>query len=565
MNPLAPYRPPARAPTAARLALLAAILAARLTAAPTQYRPVELDFAAARDHTDPFDPGRAYLTINCTHESGTTLAIPGFWDGGRTWRARLQPQLAGRWAWTSASDDPSDAGLHGRRGEILVAPPSPDAPDQQRRGGILRVAPDHTHLTYADGTPFFWLADTWWGMPSGVATPEHLARLIARRRSQGFTLAQIHGHRNLSDPDGPDVFQLMEAGGDGALAYWRRLDAYYRIAEEFGWHLCVGFYGYFSEMKYSLDTHHRLWSYFLARYGAYPITFLITQEYNQPLETRGADGKTTRDPNRTHGPFFTALGRWIHERDPYRRAMTAHSAVRSRDRFDAWREPWYGFALLQNGHFTRPDPAHYRTVCAREPKKPVIEGEANYEGFVRPTPPPFTVDATAIRASAYGAIQSGCIGYSYGAQGLYAHITNPAFPGPTARWGPVLTWDQALELEGARHMAHLGALYRSLPWWRLSHLPNAIDGTDAALAKADGDRLCLVYFLPADKPAPPASRLSGFANAGAPLSAMWFDPRSGAQTPAPAPAWDAGAWLLPPRPDGQDWMLILRRQPTASP
>ncbi|HPA16820.1 MAG TPA: DUF4038 domain-containing protein [Verrucomicrobiae bacterium] len=531
----------------------------------TQYRPHELDFVAAHESADAFDPDRSPLIVRLTHESGRSLSLRGFWDGARTWRARFQPELAGRWTWSSFSDDPTDAGLHGRAGEFTVAPPGADAPEQQRHGGILRVSADHTHLTYANGTPFFWLADTWWGMPSDRATPEHLGKLIAKRQSQGFTAGQMHGHRNLDSADGSDVFQLMEAGGEPALAYWRKTDAYYRLAEGLGWHLCVGFYGYVSERKYSLKTHHRLWAYFLARYGAYPVTFLITQEYNQPYETPGPNGKTLYDPTRTHGPFFTALGGWIHDRDPYRRAMTAHSAVRSREKFDAWPEPWYGFALLQNGHFSRPDPAYYRSVCAREPSKPVIEGEMNYEGFSRTNAPPLTIDAAVIRMSAYGAVQSGCAGYSYGAQGLYAHITNPKLPGPTARWGPVLTWDQALELEGARHLAHLSGLYRSLSWWRLRPLPKAVDDSDAALAKTDGDGLCLIYFLPSPKPRPAPSRLIGFGKPGISLTAQWFDPRTGQTTIAFPPAWDDNGLDLPPRPDIQDWILILRRHPLVLP
>jgi len=528
-------------------------------AAPAQYRPHEIEFVATHDHGDPLDPARSRLTVHFTHESGRSMTVRGFWDGARSWRARFQPGLAGRWAWSSLSDEPADAGLHGRSGDILVQLPPAEAPEQHRHGGILRVSADGTHLTYADGTPFFWLADTWWGMPDHRATVVHMAQLIARRQTQGFTVGQMHGHRSLLAPDGPDVFQLMQSGGEAAIAHWRKTDEYYRLAEERGWHLCVGFYSYVSERKYSLATHHRLWAYFLARYGAFPITFLITQEYNQPFETPGPAGKTLYDPSRTHGPFFTALGGWIHGRDPWRRAMTAHSAVRSREKLDAWDKPWYGFALLQNGHFSRPDPAYYRSVCAREPRKPVIEGEMNYEGFSRTNAHPFTVDATAIRVSAYSAIQSGCAGYSYGAQGLYAHITDPKRPGPTAKWGPVLTWEQAMTLEGAQHLRHLSTLYRSLPWWRLRPLPKAIDGADDALAQTDGASLCLIYFPPAKKPGPEQSRLLGFADSYAFLTAEWFDPRTGETAIAPSPGWQENGLVLPPRPDARDWVLILRR------
>lgn len=527
-----------------------------------QYRLVELAFQAERERADPFDPAREALRVRWTHAaSGRCVDLRGFWDGERTWRVRFQPELAGRWGWVSHSDDATDRGLHGREGAVEVtAAPGEGAPAQHRHGGILRVAGESTHLTHADGTPFFWLGDTWWGMPSSAATPEHLRKLIAARQAQGFTVAQIHGHRNLDSAEGPDVFQLMEPGAAAApaLGYWRKLDGYYGIAEEAGWQLCTGFYGYWSERKYSLETHHRLWGYFLARYGSYPVSFLITQEYNQPYETRQADGTAVYDASRTHGPFFRELGRWIAGRDPYGRAMTAHSAVRSRDRLDAWPDPWYGFALLQNGHFSRPDPAYYRSICTREPVKPVIEGETNYEAFVRPKPPAFAVDATVVRTSAYGAIQSGCAGFSYGAQGLYGHIVNPAFPGPSARWGPVLTWEQALGLEGASHLAHLSRLYRSLPWWRLRHLPKAVDGADAVLAKADGDELCLLYFLPAKEGAAVRSRLCGFSRQGVALEARWQDPRSGLESVAAAPEWEGEALRLPARPDGRDWLLLLR-------
>lgn len=540
------------------IAVMASVVLCRCQT-PIQYRPHELAFSAAHDISDPFDPARSPLAVRFTHGSGRMITCRGFWDGGRTWRVRFQPELPGRWVWVSSADDVLDPGLHGLSGEFTVSPPPAGVPEQQRHGGILRVSADASHLTYADGTPFFWLADTWWGMPDQRATPGHMGRLIAKRQSQGFTAGQMHGHRNLDSDGGPDVFQLMASGGEPALAYWRKSDAYYRLAEAAGWHLCVGFYGYPSQRKYPLDNHHRLWAYFVARYGAFPITFLITQEYNQPFETPGPDGKTLYDPIQTHGPFFTALGEWIHGRDPHRRAMTAHSAVRSREKFDAWDKPWYGFALLQNGHFTRPDPAYYRSVCAREPRKPVIEGEMNYEGFSRTNAHPFTVDATAIRVSAYSAIQSGCAGYSYGAQGLYAHITDPKRPGPTARWGPVLTWEQALTLEGAQHLRHLSSLYRSLPWWRLRPLPKAIDGADDVLAKADGASLCLVYFPPAKKPGPQQSRLVGFADNHAFFTAEWFDPRTGESAIAPSPGWQENDLLLPPRPDARDWVLILRR------
>ena len=50
---------------------------------------------------------------------------------------------------------------HGRRGELHVAEAA-DASNPLLRHGPIRVAAGSRHLEHADGTPFLWLADTWW-------------------------------------------------------------------------------------------------------------------------------------------------------------------------------------------------------------------------------------------------------------------------------------------------------------------------------------------------------------------------------------------------------------------
>ena len=73
---------------------------------------------------------------------------------------RFAPTLPGRWTYQIQCDDPSDRGLNREGGELHAGPS--DATSEFGRRGFLRVSDDGHHLAHADGTPFFWLADTHW-------------------------------------------------------------------------------------------------------------------------------------------------------------------------------------------------------------------------------------------------------------------------------------------------------------------------------------------------------------------------------------------------------------------
>jgi hypothetical protein len=58
--------------------------------------------------------------------------------------------------------------------------------------GPIRVAADRRHFEYADGTPFFWLGDTWWmGLSHRLHFPDEFAQLAADRKAKGFNVIQI--------------------------------------------------------------------------------------------------------------------------------------------------------------------------------------------------------------------------------------------------------------------------------------------------------------------------------------------------------------------------------------
>ncbi len=508
-----------------------------------QWRVTELSFTAEREYADPFDYTTTRLVAAFEGPGGQSVEVPGFWDGGRQWRVRFTPTAPGRWTWRTRFSH-ADAGLAGQAGELSAEPPADDAHALHRHGGLLRVSDDGRYLTHTDGTPFFYLADTWWAGPGPKVTVEVFRACVEARLAQGYTAFQAHGHRGLTE-EGPGAFESVQAASPEALDYWRGVDAYYAYADARGLLGVTGFFGAWSMRDYDDENHRRLWHYYLARCGAYPITFLVTQEYNQKV---GPNKDADFDDR------YMALAAFIKDHDPYNRAMTIHPWAFTVENRKAWDEPWCDFRMVQAGHWGYRQPDDYYGVYFRQPTRPLLESEANYEGFRKDD---FSADAACIRRVAYMAIQCGSFGFGYGAQGLYGGVVDKADPGPTARWGPVLTWDEGLALPGGAQMQHLRACYESVAWWTLQPRPGAVFDHPEVLVKAADDGTALVWFPPGLAPDAPARMIGPDWLAGR-YSAQWFDTRTGQRTDAGPLAAEGPELPLPGRPDKQDWMLILR-------
>ena len=117
--------------------------------------------------------------------SGYVAKIPAFWQGGSRFGARIAAPATGKYSYTTTCSDAADQGLHGKTGEIEVAPYSGANP--LCRHGRLRVSADKRYLEHADGTPFFWLADTWWmGLCKRLSWPLDFKALTRDRVAKGF-------------------------------------------------------------------------------------------------------------------------------------------------------------------------------------------------------------------------------------------------------------------------------------------------------------------------------------------------------------------------------------------
>lgn len=149
---------------------------------------MEWSLASRKSYPDPFND--VELDVRFSTADGKEWRVPGFWAGGQTWRVRFAPPEPGRFSFETLATDTSNPDLHGRRGEIDVSLYTGDNPLLKR--GMIRVSANGRTFEHADGTPFFWLADTWWmGLCKRLRWPQDLQTLTADRLQKGFSVIQI--------------------------------------------------------------------------------------------------------------------------------------------------------------------------------------------------------------------------------------------------------------------------------------------------------------------------------------------------------------------------------------
>lgn len=540
-----------------------------------QYRVGMLEFHANYGDRNPW---LVSLSAVFSGPDGKTLTVSGFYDGDDCWRIRFMPPVAGAWSYVTSSDLLE---LHEQSGSFMAAPAGGENPLYQH-GGILRVAPTGRHLTYTDGTPFFWLGDTWWTCPSDhmpidssnrPGIPSMYKHLVELRRTQGFNVLHMAFLKDIRGVTALDFRKtLTDASFD--VSFWQTVDAYFFHANDAGMIPALAMSWAEAYGDGALDEWCHLWGYLIARYGALGVTWLICGEYNIELHGEAPERVET----------IMQVARFIRKSDPYKRAMTAHPWWFLGDKHQAWEEPWYDFTMFQGAHLgvgkTVPAPV-YLEAWDHVPVRPLIEAETNYEGILKDCP----VDTASTRRSAYHSMQCGSAGFTYGAHGIW-YPTQDENDMTFENWGKPTPWWIGMERPGATQMGIMRELYESAQWWRLEPWRDALkwdeavcaqagdataapgaksgssagkvkDMTDPSVRGAVGPVCALVYF-PTAHPVDATTTLQLPGGAVA-LKGTWVDLRTGAMADAEAIAVDArGVCVLPARPTGgEDWMLRL--------
>lgn len=256
--------------------------------------------------------------------SGQTNVIDGFYDGDETWRLRFTPGEEGEWKYLLRGEGVEIL----QRGKLRCTAP--------RGHGFIRSHPENPYaFAYADGTPFFPMGDTCYGLyDDSPITPVLRAEYLKTRRAQRFNFVRMSvGHSEAhaatnsaywawgGTPRRPDLDRLNPI-------FFRGLDELFRDLRARGMNvelLLLNFYRRpFTDTNVWTASRERLWlRYVGSRYGAFDNVFLWTlaNEY----ETR-PDGKYRLDfPGDVD--WAKATARFIKANDPYRHLVTVHPVI----------------------------------------------------------------------------------------------------------------------------------------------------------------------------------------------------------------------------------------------
>jgi hypothetical protein len=422
----------------------------------------------------------------------------------------------------------------------------------------LKISENHRYIVTSDGKPFFYLADTAWELfhrlnredaelylKDRAAKHFNVIQAVVLAEFGGLTIPNAYGHLPLlnNDPTKPDE------------AYFKDVDAVVDQAEAQG--LYIGMLPTWG------DKVNKKWGQgpeiFNPQNAAVYGEFLGRRYRDKPIIwILGGDRPVENDNQMA---IWRAMAAGLRKGDGGAHLITYHpSGLRSSSEWFQ-KEPWLDFNMLQSGHGAR-DIIDWGMIWSdyqKDPTKPTLDGEANYEDHpINWQPQNGYFNDFDVRREAYWAVFAGACGQTYGCHDIWQFYTKSREPVSAAR----TEWKQALKLPGASQMQHLRALTESRPYLTrvpdqsLLKSPAGKDG-DHCQATRDSEGSYAFVYIPNGRT---VKVDLGRLNASH-VKVWWFDPRDGGANPAGERDAKGEGDFTPPAPakpgEANDWVLVL--------
>ncbi|RMG30547.1 MAG: DUF4038 domain-containing protein [Bacteroidetes bacterium] len=511
----------------------------------------ELSFTSDKAYENPLYDLREFGAV-FTAPSGRQLEIDGFWNGGRQFLLRFAPDETGRWQYETFCSDEENTGLHAQKGSFECVPNPSPLPLYQR--GSIRRSPGSYHLTYNDGTPFFYTACTAWN-GALKSTEEEWDTYLQHRRDHHYNVIQFVTTQWRGCEK--DRYGEVAFTGAGRIslnpAFFQRLDKKVDKINEYGlvaapvllWALPVGAGRHLSPGYYLPQNEAILLAgYLVARYGGHQVIWIL-----------GGDGKYVGE----YEQRWKNIGRAVFAHQPPG-LVAQHPQGRSWIGEAYKDEHWLDIVGYQSSHSNRQPTVDWinKGPMAQSwdklPPRPLINLEPNYEEIR------FEITATDVRnASWWSIFATPVAGITYGANGIWPWIQregelienhgNPGGRGPS-------TWRTSIDFPGSIQIGYLSAFMQQFQWWRLrpaQSLLLAQPGLETynhfiAIAATDDQRLVMAYT--------PRRQPIALRNPfGLSYHARWYDPVTHTYTAAKAQEVAGGLAFTPPFE--QDGVLVL--------
>jgi len=515
----------------------------------------EIPFSSDKTYENPLYDIK-YFKATFTSPTGRSKTVHGFWDGGRDWKIRFQPDEQGHWIYRTACSDTSNRGLHGLESFFDCGVKGSEL-DIYRHGAIIHP-PGAYHLSHADGTPFFWTGCTAWN-GALLSTEAEWEKYLEQRAGLGYNVIQFvttQWRGCQTDIEGRVAFR-----GSGHIEinpeFFRRLDRKIDHVNTHGlvaapvilWALPFG-RGRHLSPGYHLpqDEAILLARYIVARFGANHVIWILGGD------GRYVDEYEQRWKNIGRGVFGAGEHQGIVSQHPHGRSWIGRAY---RD------EMWLDVIGYQSSHSNQEHVVNWinHGPPSRDwnklPARPIINMEPNYEEIF------FRIAARDVRNACYWSLlATPPAGITYGANGIWPWLqegneiqNHPSLLKEGKKYTP---WYDSINLPGSLQVGYLAAFFRKLEWWRLRPAPEL-------LARQPGDKVfnhfisvastedksLIVAYLPVQ------SDIILFNSFGERYQAEWFDPVNNQYIPAGA-SYPEGLVQLH-SPLNQDMLLILRK------
>jgi len=529
-----------------------------------QYHPVEWAIPSSKVYRDPFN--EVEVDVIFRGPGGQKWHVPAYWAGEQERHVRFAPPHVGTYQYRTTCSDTGNQDLHSQEGQLIVQPYQGNNP--LFRSGPLRVSPDHRYLEHADGTPFFWLADTWWmALCRRLVWPYDFQLLVADRRAKGFTVIQLFAGLF------PDMTAFDERGANEAGFPWeedfaRINPAYFDMADlRIHWLVrsglvpCIfGMQGFHLPWM-GLARVKQHWRYLIARWGAYPVVWCLCGEATLPY---------FRSPRKEEDAIaqrqgWTAIAAYVRATDPYRHPITIHPRPYTSSRTQAEDVQALDLEMLQGGHFGYREalqaPKQIREAVSNPEGMPVLMAEVCYEGMMGNCGPDVQ------RFLFWTSLLSGVAGYTYGANGIW-QVNRRDEPFGLSTHGTSWShtpWEEAYQLPGSRQVSLGKRLLERYPWWRFQPhqdwiTPHATDDDPLGPYGAGIPGTVRVFYFPSALPPWGRRPTVQALEQGHAYHAFFFDPQTGQDFPiGPVQADATGTWQVPAPPILQDWVLVLEQ------
>ena len=550
------------------LGLGALALAAGLGRAAEAEVPQWGRFEQAFQSTVPYDnPLRqAALSVVFTPPKGEPVTVPGFWDGGQTWRVRFAPNQAGAWTFVTTCSDASNKGLDKQSGRFVCT--APKGATRFAQHGPVRVSADGYYLEHEDGTPFFFLSDTAWN-GALLSTEADWNYYLKERARQQFSAVQWVATQWRAAPEGDLEKRLAFTGREEIKVnpeFFQRLDARADAVSQAGllnvpvllWAIGGGKDPSVNPGWALPESQAILLArYMVARWQAHPVLWILPGDGHY----FGAEGEKWKRIGRA------VFGNIAHA------PVSLHPQGRHWNGFEFRDEPWLNIIGYQSGHGDSDDYLRWLTQgpvtqdWTNRPHRPFLNLEPPYEGHTAyQSGKPIPADLTR-RTIYWSLLNAPTAGVSYGGHGVWGWDDGTKEPTDHAGTGVPQPWKKALLMPVAEQMTNLYSFFTSLDFSRLRPLPSAVANNPGnlsprryiAAARTEKKDLLLVY-LPGEQDRSVEVMLDALPPSP---EVRWWNPRTGERSPAVGVVTEKTCQF--PTPGEGDWILVLRTQEKKEP